>query len=152
MKPIICLLVATVAAALAAPAYAQIDCTDWNTKSFFEVAEVSDVTRCLQAGADLKARAEDGRTPLHLAANSGDGEALTALLEAGADAEARDLRGQTPLHSAANGGHAETVTALLEAVVEMEARDIDGMSPLHRAARNGRVAAVTTLTRGGSGC
>ena len=79
----------------------QVDCADWNTETFFEAAEVSDVIRCLQAGANLEARNEYGSTPLHGAKT---GEAVTALLEAGADLMARDNDGSTPLHEAARFG------------------------------------------------
>ena len=106
---------ATVAVALAVPAHAQRDCAAWNTSIFFRVAEVSDVTRCLQAGADPNARDESGSTPLHAAAMSATGEAVTALLEAGADPNAREVDGQTPLHWAAWSATGEAVTALLEA-------------------------------------
>ena len=68
MKTRTCFVAVYVALALVAPAHAQIDCAAWNTKSFFLAAEVSDVTRCLQEGADLEARGGDGLTPLHLAA------------------------------------------------------------------------------------
>ena len=69
MKPRTCFVAVYVALALVAPAHAQIDCAAWNTKSFFLAAEVSDVTRCLQEGADLEARGCDGLTPLHWAAD-----------------------------------------------------------------------------------
>ena len=52
---------AIVAMALAVPVHAQVDCADWNTADYFKVAEVSDVTRCLQAGVDLKALDNDGK-------------------------------------------------------------------------------------------
>ena len=69
MKPRTCFVAAYVALALVAPAHAQIDCAAWNTEAYFEAAEVSDVTRCLQAGMDLEARSESGSTPLHTAAD-----------------------------------------------------------------------------------
>ena len=50
------LVAATVAVALAVPVHAQVDCADWNTRDFFEAAEVPDMTRCLQSGADLEVR------------------------------------------------------------------------------------------------
>ena len=43
----------------------EVDCADWNTSGFsFAPADVSEVTRCLQAGADPNARDRLGRTPL----------------------------------------------------------------------------------------
>ena len=68
MKPRTCFVAVYVALGLAATLHAQADCADWNTGAFFEVAEVSDVTRCLQSGLDPQARGEVGYTPLHWAA------------------------------------------------------------------------------------
>ena len=85
MKPITCLVAATVAMVLAGPVHAQVDCADWNTAAFFEAAKVSDVTRCLQAGANPKARDKNGNTPLHLAAVRGHAEAVTALFGSGCE-------------------------------------------------------------------
>ena len=55
----------------------------------------------LAAGANQKARDEDGNTPLHLAADpiifgSDVGAAIEALLDAGADPMARNAEGKTP--------------------------------------------------------
>ena len=100
MKPITCLVGATVAVALAAcqpmPIDVQVDCADWNNAFFFDEAEAPDVTRCLQAGVDPNARTEDGETPLHLAAGIGDAEVMEVLLQAGADPNARDNDGRLP--------------------------------------------------------
>ena len=53
-------------------AHPQLDCADWNTETFFEAAKVSDVTLCLQAGADPNARSGGGSTRLHWAAAGRD--------------------------------------------------------------------------------
>ena len=90
MKPRTCFVAVYVALGLAATLHAQADCADWNTEAYFEAAEVSDVTRCLQAGMDPDV--------LPLAALGGGAETVTALLEAGANLEARDEKGLTPLH------------------------------------------------------
>ena len=131
-----------VAVALAAPVHAQVDCADWNTAAFFEAAEISDVMRCLQAGADPNV--------LPLAALSGNAGAVKVLLEAGADLEARNERGTTPLHKAALRGNAETVTVLLEAGADLEARNERGTTPLHMAALGETAEAVTVLIRAGA--
>ena len=87
MKPINCLVTATIVMVFTATAYAQVDCANWNTRDFFKAAEVSDVIRCLEAGADPNERADGGWTPLHraaaLTANPG---VIVALLDAGAAA------------------------------------------------------------------
>ena len=74
-----------------------VDCADWNSKKYFQAAAVEDVTDCLTSGADIKARDEDGETPLHWAARFNENPAvIAALLDAGADPEARDEAGKTP--------------------------------------------------------
>ena len=79
-----------------------IDCAGWNTDAFFRAAEVSDVIRCLQAGADANARVSFDRTPLHMAAESNaNPSVIVALLDAGADPNARTENGWAPLHEAA---------------------------------------------------
>jgi ankyrin repeat protein len=51
----------------------------------------------LKHGADINAKDANGNTPLHLAAEWGDPEIVSALLARGADARAVNLAGQTPL-------------------------------------------------------
>ena len=55
---------------IASPAPAQVDCAKWNTEAFSIIgaARESDVTRCLQAGANPNLRDRDGLTLLHRAA------------------------------------------------------------------------------------
>ena len=73
------------------------DCGNWNTKEFFQTATPKAITDCLDAGADVHARAEGGGTPLHVAARANEDPAvITALLDAGADAKAKDKSGRTP--------------------------------------------------------
>ena len=91
-----------------------VDCADWNSAGFFEMAAVEDVTRCLDAGTDPNARDENGGTPLHVAARNNDNPAVTvALLDAGADPDARTEFGFTPLHGAAGFNADPAVTAAL---------------------------------------
>ena len=119
----------------AAGEQAQKPCADWNTESFFEGATVADVSRCVAAGADVEARDDDDRTPLHNAAfDSESPSVVKALLDAGADPEARDVHGFTPLHVAAYVGAPSVVAVLLKAGADLEARSRHGQTPLHLAA------------------
>ena len=78
------MLGAAVAAWLcAAPATAAVSCAKWNTRAFFDLASAADVSRCLRAGANVNARDNAGRTPLHWAGRSKTPAVVDALLQGG---------------------------------------------------------------------
>ena len=60
---IVSILAAVTACLTLAVAPAQSGCTNWNSYGFFETAGAGEVRACLQGGADLHARDENGRTP-----------------------------------------------------------------------------------------
>ena len=85
--------------------------------------------------ADLKAM-----TPLHLAANNGDGQVFNLILKHAANKNpVRAANGRTPLHIAARKGHFKVCKAILENVEDQHPKDIDGRTPLHWAAENGHI-------------
>ena len=116
---------------------------------FWRDAGVEDVRAELDCGANIKARADLGWTPLHQAAAfSNEPSVVTLLLDHGADIEARADRGRTPLHAAAaNSGEPAVVAVLLDHGADVGAKTNDGETPLHQAVINGKAIARCSSAR-----
>ena len=80
---------------------------------------------------DIHERDDEGRTPLHFAAEEGDTAEVIALIRAGADPDAKDNWDGAPLHVAALLGFMDIVTALIKAGADLEAKDRLGLTALH---------------------
>ncbi|CAH1251072.1 ANK1 [Branchiostoma lanceolatum] len=109
----------------------------------------------LAAGADVLDRGIGGltvvgTTPLHLAAENGHQETVSALLAADADVNVLDRQQTTPLHLAAREDHPETVSALLAAGADVNAQDWRQWTSLHLAAENGHHETVSALLTAGA--
>jgi ankyrin repeat protein len=77
-------------------------------------------------------------TPLLIAVEDGDVEAVRMLMEEGADVDEEGPFGVRPLYAAVQEGHLEVVRTLLFAGADVEAQLVDdGWRPLHKAAENG---------------
>ena len=113
----------------------QLSCDDWNEQPqrFFEAATAADVSRCLEAGADIMNQAKGTKmTPLHFAAmHSNFPEVVSILIQAGAQLEAIAGGGRcTPLHLAASSCKSEAVVqALLDAGADPKAISGTGCTP-----------------------
>eukprot|EP00316_Scyphosphaera_apsteinii_P021564 CAMPEP_0119341568 /NCGR_PEP_ID=MMETSP1333-20130426/102707_1 /TAXON_ID=418940 /ORGANISM="Scyphosphaera apsteinii, Strain RCC1455" /LENGTH=169 /DNA_ID=CAMNT_0007353563 /DNA_START=67 /DNA_END=576 /DNA_ORIENTATION=+ len=88
----------------------------------------------VEAGGNIDAKDNDGRTPLHLAVLANDSLA-PALLEHGATADMTDKNGNTALHLAAQCGKIEVAKVLLAAGVSADSKDQMGTTPLEIAQR-----------------
>jgi cytohesin len=114
------------------------------------------------AGAKLEARSYHvGKTPLMVAAEHGQEQAVVALLAAGADVHAPGatpsghLNGSPALVLAAEVGHTAVVRALLAAGADPNARigrswRDSGKTPLILASRAGHLEAARALLEGGA--
>ena len=113
--------------------------------------DAAKVKKLLDGGADVDARAENGRTALHSAAFKGNAAVVTLLLEAGADADARNKKGETALHVAVVKGKADVVKLLLEAGADTEAKEGKygyGQTALHVAADSVNIRTNIMLSGG----
>ncbi|MHC4679204.1 MAG: ankyrin repeat domain-containing protein [Planctomycetota bacterium] len=91
----------------------------------------------VQAGTDVDAKDEDGRTPLLRAIVSKHVDAVKFLIEAGADVNRRDEQGYVPLVHALWGLDSDMVKLLLDKGADVHAKDTSGYTPLHWAVMMG---------------
>ena len=95
----------------------------WAQDLFDQHLTPEGVRAALDAGADLEARDELGRTSLMYAAWLNENpEVVQALLDAGADLEARNEGWTSLLFAARNNENPEVVQVLLGAGADLEAR------------------------------
>ncbi len=108
----------------------------------------SQVVRLLleQYGVAVDQPAEDGRTPLYAACESGSVECVRALIGAGASLESRRSDDTTPLIVASYFGHAGVVELLLLNGAKLSPRDEDGHA-LDNARAQGKAQCVELLTQ-----
>jgi ankyrin repeat protein len=99
----------------------------------------------IKKGAKADAKDNEGATPLHKAAFSGEVKAVTLvrqiyspdlsffanlvlqLISKGANVNEKDEQGSTPLHNAAFRGNVDCVTALVERSAVVDTNDINGL-------------------------
>ena len=114
-----------------------VSCGDWNTAAFFRKATTEDVARCLET-EDPNVRNQNGRTPMHYAAQGSSPTLVATLAQAGAQLNAPDDKGGwTPLHLAAwFSTTPSVVAALLSAGADPAAKDKAGKTPWDYAREN----------------
>src|SRR5205823_6187072 len=81
------------------------------------------------ADADPNARANDGSTPLHKAAEGVNLSLIRLLLAHKADLDPKDVKGRTPLHLAMYSAYEETAALLIARGADPGARDNDRRTP-----------------------
>lgn len=84
----------------------------------------------IDAGADVDARDEEGRTALHYACANGDSTLGFLLINSAADTGIQDDEGRTALYYASENCYSDLVEALLEAGASPDIADLEGRLPV----------------------
>jgi ankyrin repeat protein len=98
-----------------------------------------------QYKANVNARTDNGGTPIHLAAWTGNKDTITSLISLRANVKAKMDDGRTTIHVAAENGHNDIITYLISQGVVVNARTIDGATAIHFAALRGHNDTITHL-------
>jgi len=106
----------------------------------------------LDCKAEINARSDDDRTPLHMASFStpDDFKAARLFLENGADPNAQRNDGRTPLHVASSEGAIEVARLLLKYGADVEVVDVDGRTAFQIASERGRDEIMKLLSTSGT--
>eukprot|EP00793_Prasinoderma_coloniale_P005867 PRCOL_00004341-RA len=112
--------------------------------------DAAQLRELLEAGADVNAAAQTGRTASLAAAARGHDECLALLIEAGADINRADSEGSTPALAACEGGHPACLKLLIDANCELGARRKDGASTAYLAARSGSAECILAVVNAGA--
>lgn len=111
----------------------------------------SELHYMIEFSEQTEGSAEEGETPLHVAARTGNEVKFgQLLLQGGIDINNCDDRGWTPLHSAASAGRDKLLTLLADAGAEVNAFDREGRSALVLAAENNHVDSILALFEAGA--
>lgn len=103
------------------------------------------IKKLIAGGASPHDRDSTGKTPLHIAAESGQPTAAKDLLANGAIGDATDADGNSALHHAALNGATTVITELVSGGVSLNNTNNAGETALHSAARGNKPAALTQL-------
>ena len=104
----------------------------------------------LDAGDDVNAKDNIGKTPLHQAASDGDMQIAELLIDNGANVNAKDDQfGGTPLHGAAMEGHRETAELLIAKGAYVNAKSKVGVTPLDLAEAHNHTETANLLRKHG---
>jgi len=112
------------------------------------------VQSCIDSGADLNWKDEDGTTPAYIASQNGHVECLERLIAARCSVDQARNTGATPAYIASQNGHVECLERLIAARcnVNQPWKDPSGRlwTPLAKARANGHHDVVAVLKRAGA--
>ncbi|WP_454898538.1 ankyrin repeat domain-containing protein [Wolbachia pipientis] len=99
----------------------------------------------IKGKAEINAKDNQERTPLHLSIQIGRTDVVNTLIDKKAEINAKDRQGRTPLHLSVQIGRTDVVNTLIDKKAEINAKDNQGRTPLHLSIQIGRTDVVNTL-------
>jgi cytohesin len=97
------------------------------------MGDMDKLKKCLEDGADVNIRGDDGGTALHAAACSGRKDIVELLISRGANVDPKDGSGMTPLYYAATHNAGEIVDLLVAKGADVNAKGESDFALLHYA-------------------
>ncbi|MDR1385312.1 MAG: ankyrin repeat domain-containing protein [Planctomycetaceae bacterium] len=92
----------------------------------------------VEKGADVNAKSNEGKTPLFIAAISGNLGFIKYFVAQGLIANVKDNYGKTPLFNAASSGNLELVKYFVAQGLDVNEKSNDGETPLFNAVRSSK--------------
>ena len=118
---------------------------------FAKKGDLDEVKAWIEKDPELvKAKDEDGRTPLHWACRGVHLDIVEYLVEEGADVNAVDNNKIVPLHSLASRNSAAAIAVLLDNGADVDFKDYGNNTALHYAAMSDATDAVVILSKAGA--
>ncbi|KAI3927780.1 hypothetical protein MKW98_023381 [Papaver atlanticum] len=95
------------------------------------LGDVHGLRSCIEKGAIINSRDQNGWTALHRASFKGQMESVKLLISNGAQVDLVDDAGYTPLHCATEAGHSEVASYLIKNGALANMKSLKGVSPLN---------------------
>jgi ankyrin repeat protein len=116
-----------------------IDCDGYTPLHYASAFSEFQTFKIMECGANVGAKAFNGRTPLHCAARGRRAGIVSMLLHYAGNSHdieinAQDIDGRAPLHDACRSGHPESVSILLAAGADFTKCDKNKRRPLEACA------------------